>query len=281
MLDRMKSQSDFSCIDVARGYELEGGTRQVHGEIRFSCPRHSDHKRRLFINVSKDTWYCQSCQSGGNRFELAAFLLGLEYPRDKIDVHFWLSKCTDSFSRTGLISPASRKKNLSESVHIRSKGKTLVDEAGVVILPTLARAFGVHVAAVLQTIHFFCNYYSKAECRFSVEQWSLNLSWLGERHIRRVLNDCIIKSLISRRCKGRNSFFKVNYDTVRQKLTQLTTTDIVCPSVKTVKKSSHSVKMSAINLSKAVSDQDPVEIVYAPGIGFSLEASKTIARFEK
>ena len=67
--------------------------KKSRNNFMFVCPRCGKQKMGINEEINAEhggIWSCLVCKVGGNRFELAAFILGLEYARDKDPVHFWI-----------------------------------------------------------------------------------------------------------------------------------------------------------------------------------------------
>ena len=79
---------NLRCIDVAHVAGLQPG-KKAGDEVLFTCPRHDDQHPSLSINTGKNAWLCGPCGTGGNAWELAAFLLGTS-PEDKTKIACWL-----------------------------------------------------------------------------------------------------------------------------------------------------------------------------------------------
>lgn len=78
----------LECAAIARATLGEPAKRQG-AELLWLCPRHDDKHPSLQVNPSKDVWLCGPCGSGGNPWQLAAFIAGLN-PDDKAAVAAWL-----------------------------------------------------------------------------------------------------------------------------------------------------------------------------------------------
>jgi len=82
---------EITCLDVAKAAELEAGSMSGD-EHCFKCPRHRDKHPSLMVNVKKNCWMCGPCGAGGNAWELAAFLAGLDPKNEKKAVVTWLQE---------------------------------------------------------------------------------------------------------------------------------------------------------------------------------------------
>ena len=82
----------LSCETVARAILGEPPKRRG-AELLYHCPcpahQNGDQHPSLGINQEKDTWFCGPSGSGGNAWELAAFLAGLA-PANKHGITAWL-----------------------------------------------------------------------------------------------------------------------------------------------------------------------------------------------
>ena len=76
------------CLEIARAANLEPG--KIRGDEHFfRCPRHDDRDPSLRINPAKKGFSCKPCNAGGNYWEFAAFLAGVD-PKDKPAVMSYL-----------------------------------------------------------------------------------------------------------------------------------------------------------------------------------------------
>jgi len=89
----------LECIDVARA-TLGKPVKRVGQECFYCCPnpKHDDHHPSLQINLQKNVWMCGPCGAGGNAWQLAAFIAGLD-PSDKACVS---QKGREARSRRGI-----------------------------------------------------------------------------------------------------------------------------------------------------------------------------------
>ena len=80
----------LQCPDVARA-ALGEPLRQTGQELFYRCPnpKHQDKHPSLQINPHKNVWLCGPCGVGGNPWQLAAFIGGID-PDDKTGVVSWL-----------------------------------------------------------------------------------------------------------------------------------------------------------------------------------------------
>jgi putative DNA primase/helicase len=80
----------LQCLGVARA-ALGEPAKTVGQEVFYGCPnpKHIDHHPSLQINAKKNVWLCGPCGTGGNAWQLAAFIAGLD-PSDKPGVTAWL-----------------------------------------------------------------------------------------------------------------------------------------------------------------------------------------------
>jgi hypothetical protein len=76
------------CYRVARAGLGEAVKRLGH-ELLYQCPNHDDQRPSLKINDEKNVWMCGPCGTGGNPWQLAAFIAGLSAD-DKPGVRRWL-----------------------------------------------------------------------------------------------------------------------------------------------------------------------------------------------
>lgn len=58
--------------------------------IMVSCPvpGHVDRNPSAWLNSAKNTWYCASCEQGGDSYDIAAFYFGMNVPNYKTDGSF-------------------------------------------------------------------------------------------------------------------------------------------------------------------------------------------------
>ena len=80
----------LQCLDVARAAVGEP-LHHVGQELFYLCtnPKHEDTHPSLQINPHKNVWMCGPCGTGGNAWQLAAFIGGID-PNDKAGVVSWL-----------------------------------------------------------------------------------------------------------------------------------------------------------------------------------------------
>jgi hypothetical protein len=87
----MNSNADhpsLQCVAVARAAFGENLSQERH-ELLWRCPNHNDQHPSLKINIKKNNWMCGPCGAGGNAWQLAAFLAGVQ-PSNKAAVAAWL-----------------------------------------------------------------------------------------------------------------------------------------------------------------------------------------------
>jgi len=123
-------------VEVAEelGLELEP---QTGGELAACCPIHGDTNPSLFVNETKQVWFCHGCNRGGNAVTLARFLnadVSIAYDNTVRDGHF----------------PIHRLKKLTVDGHhlgVRFLGVSLLARMGI-IDPALLR--DIDIAAVMK-----------------------------------------------------------------------------------------------------------------------------------
>lgn len=83
-------------VPVVRGKQREG--------IKISCPipGHVDSNPSAWINLDKQTWFCGGCQSGGDKYDIAAYRLGFSVPgyKDGADFHKLRERMAEDFGYT-------------------------------------------------------------------------------------------------------------------------------------------------------------------------------------
>ena len=79
---------NLACLEIARA-ALGQPAKTAGSERHFHCPGHDDRHPSLQVNARKNAWLCGPCGQGGNAWELAAFIAGLD-PADKLAVMKWL-----------------------------------------------------------------------------------------------------------------------------------------------------------------------------------------------
>lgn len=64
--------------------------RNQRENIMISCPRpgHADNEASAWVNLDKQTWFCGTCQEGGDAHDIAAFHFGYPVPEYKSDARF-------------------------------------------------------------------------------------------------------------------------------------------------------------------------------------------------
>ena len=82
-------------IDILDGYrkwcgKMEPKVGKKRESIMVSCPKpeHRDSNPSAWLNLDKDTWFCGSCQEGGDKFDIAAFHYGFPVPGYKDGKNF-------------------------------------------------------------------------------------------------------------------------------------------------------------------------------------------------
>ncbi len=83
----------ISVLDAYRKWcgKMEPKFRQGQREsIKISCPvpGHLDKNPSAWVNLDKNTWYCASCEMGGDHHDIAAFHFGYAVPAYKTDGSF-------------------------------------------------------------------------------------------------------------------------------------------------------------------------------------------------
>jgi len=82
-------------IDILEAYrrwcgKMEPNPRGKRESIMVSCPKpeHPDKNPSAWINLDKETWFCGSCNEGGDKFDIAAYHHGFDVPGYKDGKNF-------------------------------------------------------------------------------------------------------------------------------------------------------------------------------------------------
>lgn len=93
--DDKKVDAAVDSIDIITAYNLWAGkgTADARGRtesIKVRCPNpsHPDRDPSAWINTDKGTWFCGSCEEGGDKFDIAAWHFGLPVPGYKDGKNF-------------------------------------------------------------------------------------------------------------------------------------------------------------------------------------------------
>lgn len=206
---------DFTCLEIAKA-KLDGGTKKSKKNVMFKCSQCGELK--LGVNPEVDAehggvWKCLKCNVGGNRFELAAFINGLEYPKDSGPVHFWIRNLMEKeYGRVIEFKQPARVRLQPEKPKIISRvGGTLTQEPYLAVPPTLAAKFGEIKAGILQDVHFLCYYFKKEWISRSLSQWQDRLFWLNPDTVRKILKELTDAGLLLKKRTGRDLFWQVSY----------------------------------------------------------------------
>lgn len=213
---------EFTCYEIAKA-RFEGGVKKSKNNFMFKCPVCG--KSKLGVDPEKNyehggVWNCLSCQVGGNRFELAAFILGLKYPKDSGPVHFWIKNMMEKhYGKVIQFSqPPPKKHSITKPKVISRVGRQLMQEPGLMILPSLAKVLTLQKAAILQDIHFLCRYYGKdAICR-SISEWQARLCFLHHETVSKALRELAAENLIEKKKKGAQFFWAISYNNLEMRI---------------------------------------------------------------
>ncbi|MCI0442154.1 hypothetical protein L0152_02920 [bacterium] len=212
---------NFNCIDVLHSHS-EKGTQKLNNKWLFKCI--ACGKRKLEVYADHDewrgSWKCQSCQKWGNRWDLCAFLLGLDcYKGHELEVHHWLAGATSSLERTGarIFRYTLRKHTHNEPrVRITGNSKYLIPgETPVLCQPTIVKTCGgILDALIIQEIHHLCHSYKKDWMYHTLDEWCTRFPDWTRDTTRKKLRKMISENKIEhRKEKGRDEY-RVNYKTV-------------------------------------------------------------------
>jgi hypothetical protein len=83
-------------LDIVEVYNKWSKKKPVHPRagqresIKMSCPDplHPDHNPSAWMNRDKNTWYCSSCDRGGDVYDIAAWYFGFPVPAYKMSKSF-------------------------------------------------------------------------------------------------------------------------------------------------------------------------------------------------
>jgi hypothetical protein len=224
--DHSTNQSDFDCYEIAVAGNLEGGKKKRRGNFMFICPRCG--KDLLGISLKKNgehggCWKCLCCNIGGNRFELAAFIHGDEYPKDRDAVHCWIEIIMEKqFGRIIEFKTEPRVPLKREQPKIVNRcAKILVQGDYSVVPHALADAVGELKAAILQDVHFLNLTYHRngSSMSRSIAEWQARFSIRHPRIVRNALKELLAKGfLFKTESKGR-TYWQVNYERLNSFLT--------------------------------------------------------------
>ena len=215
-------QGNFTCHEIAKA-KFNGGQKKSRNNFMFVCPRCGKQKMGINEEINAEhggVWSCLVCKVGGNRFELAAFILGLEYARDKDPVHFWIKNMMENhYEKVIQFRTAPRKKYSPEKPkYVTRIGKTLIQEPGLMILPSLVKALNLTKAAILQDIHFTCHYFKKERLCRSVEQWQAKIDFLHPDTVRKALKELVDEGLIEMQKDKSGVFWRVSYSSLEHRV---------------------------------------------------------------
>ena len=82
-------------IDIIEAYrrwcgKMTPNPRGKRESVMISCPKpeHPDRTPSAWLNLDKETWFCGSCQEGGDKFDIAAMFYGFPIPGYKDGKNF-------------------------------------------------------------------------------------------------------------------------------------------------------------------------------------------------
>lgn len=85
----------ISDLDIIDAYNRFCGKSPAHAGgrtegIKVSCPNpaHPDRNPSAWINTEKQTWYCGSCEMGGDKLDIMAWHFGMDVPGYKVGGNF-------------------------------------------------------------------------------------------------------------------------------------------------------------------------------------------------
>lgn len=122
-----------------------------------------------------------------------------------------------------------------------AKSHLLLDETPLIVLPSLAKAFGINEAIAIQQIHWVCGVKLEHEdwrtfhdgemwCSYKTEQWLEKMPWVSDSTCRRMLTGLIAKGILIT-CKpnatewNHTKWYRIDYQKLSESEDQNTTTE--------------------------------------------------------